>query len=580
MRQLIFCFLIWIPGLLHAQTDKEVLLGMNSAKAAISFCDSVLQTNYQLEIALIYLGILYDTDSVSKAEKYYQWLLTKETEMVDRMYLIAAKEVMSGNVDTSLYLIEEILAGFPEHLPTLILKARYFYKSNRIEELKKFVIPLVSKYPEIVEFQYYDAYISYAGDQLVIARIKTKKALLKAPSYFDLLRLNALIYVALKDYHGAYLTLLDLLKHYPKSYFGSQYMAGVLETLDSSKKALPYRKMALESAHAEISDAVLLMQTWYDLEEMDSVCYVISTTETRFPKDADTSLNAIEAWKFMERIKFSVCEAGTRRYYFQRGIAAYNLGKFNAADSLYRLAEAVEHSTCILPYFQGNRSLAQGRYEDAFRFYEQAFLAMDAYRVETGELYRDAIDPTYFFAEMYSRRSERLMTEGKFDSALIAAQYAVALAKNLDVDVLAGMRLQEALATLALGEISAARKLLYSIFEVSYTIEVDWCLKLCDYYECSKPEKIELKRFGLYNYYFVPAEFLRGKEVKCQRKLEGFIEEIEAFWKLAPAPATEYDMILGLLKEVTGQIGCDHFEKAALKLPDMNRIYLEKFGCR
>ncbi|HCS19325.1 MAG TPA: hypothetical protein DIW47_01980 [Bacteroidetes bacterium] len=580
MKKLIFCFLLGIPCLLQAQTDKERLAGIKNHDKIISFCDSVLQTNYQFEIASIYLQLLYDMDSASKAEGHYNWVLKKETEPANSMFLKAKREALIGNADTALHFLNEVLATYPEHLPSLILKASILYNLRHLEELKQHVGPAFLRYPENVELQFFDAWLSFVENKVVMARLKAKKALLQTPDDNSLLQLNVLIHVALEDFNGAHLTVSKLLELDPDAYFGNFYMAGILVSLDSSSKSLYYRKRALQTNEATVYDALLMMQTWYKLEEMDSVCNLIADTEKRFPKENDTTQAGGEQWEFIEKLKRSICIQGTRRYFFQRGIAAYNLGKFDAADSLYQLAEKVEHSLCILPYFQGNRCLAQGRYEEADTFYEQAFQAMDAYRVETAELYEDAPDPNYFFAEMYLLKSARLMTSGQTNSALIAAQQAVALAKNLNADVLAGMRVQEALATLALGDISAARKLLYSIFEVSYAIEVDWCLKLCDYYECSKPNKIELKRFGLYNYYFVPTEFLSGAEVKCQRKLEGYIDDIQSKWKLAAVPLAEYDMILGLLKEVTGQSGCDHFEKAAIKWPEMNRIYLEKFGCQ
>lgn len=110
--------------------------------------------------------------------------------------------------------------------------------------------------------------------------------------------------------------------------------------------------------------------TRYQLEDMDGAC-----------EDNEKALSLIQPNSpdsiYIKRIKASLenfCEPNSAAYFYQRGIARYNLKKFEDAVTMYQKGLKQFPESTMLHFFEGNAHMALADYESAEIAYKKALI--------------------------------------------------------------------------------------------------------------------------------------------------------------------------------------------------------------
>lgn len=169
---------------------------------------------------------------------------------------------------------------------------------------------------------------------------------------------------------------------------------------------------------------------WYTMENMDNFCIdLIKTDELLRKKDPESSM--LEAIKIRKK---GVCDSSLASYYYQRGIASYNIGNYENAVAWYDrgLKKFPTNSYCIS--FKGNAHLRLGQNESAIKEYEKMLdpeLVMDDLKFNANTMYLSTdsmkIYAAQFISTNYSSIAEAKIHLKDYEGALIAIEKAIAL---------------------------------------------------------------------------------------------------------------------------------------------------------
>lgn len=103
----------------------------------------------------------------------------------------------------------------------------------------------------------------------------------------------------------------------------------------------------------------------YRHEDMDGSCTDLHSAYT-YLKEADPTNEALEEMKFSIG---NICDTSKASYYYQRGIAAYNLQQFDQAVKIYNLGLKQFPDNAMLLSFKGNALFASKKYTEAVTGY-------------------------------------------------------------------------------------------------------------------------------------------------------------------------------------------------------------------
>lgn len=215
----------------------------------------------------------------------------------------------------------------------------------------------------------------------------------------------------------------------------------------------------------------------YAREDMDAYCTDVSSAYVTLMR-ADTA-NALKAE--LEYLRTTFCDSGRASYYYQRGIALYNLGHYDKAVAMYNRGLQKFPTNSMMLSFRGNAHFALKNYEKALPDYAASIQYKDNViddvlanqkhtQLDGGneKIYVDAM-----VATTYLSVAESEFALGRYTEALASINKGIALApesiKDLGVENYYNVRGN---ILLALGKYQQA----YDDFEKSIRLKGDFAL--------------------------------------------------------------------------------------------------------
>ena len=167
----------------------------------------------------------------------------------------------------------------------------------------------------------------------------------------------------------------------------------------------------------------------HTLEDMDGYCADINNAYDLLKKN-DPGNKLIEELEFS---KLSYCDSSRASYYYQRGVAFYNLGQYEKAVDIYTIAVKKFPSNSMNLSFRGNAYLKLKKYEEALTDYYNSLkykerLAEDIKVNQrltqvTGESINTYVN--VFLASTQLSIAEIKFNQGRYDEALTAINKAI-----------------------------------------------------------------------------------------------------------------------------------------------------------
>lgn len=202
------------------------------------------------------------------------------------------------------------------------------------------------------------------------------------------------------------------------------------------QQALNYLNRAVETDPNDHLAYLNRAEVYYELENMDASCqdYEMAKTIVRNAKTADPTL-----LKHIEESMLDFCDDSKASYYYQRGVAFYNLKQFEKAMEYYTAGLQKFPENSMLLSFKGNTYLALKDYKSASVHYGRSLANKANLLIELQKNPRFANankqDLQSFFdatlASNYYNDAECKFYTESINEALASMDQAIALAPDL-----------------------------------------------------------------------------------------------------------------------------------------------------
>jgi tetratricopeptide (TPR) repeat protein len=204
------------------------------------------------------------------------------------------------------------------------------------------------------------------------------------------------------------------------------YRGSVLYYLNEFNSSITAYSRSIQLDPTNYRTFIYRGMSWHKLENMDSCCYDSQQAMKLIP-----SSDSVEIIKLQTQIN-DLCNQNRSSFFYQRGIAAYNLGKFEDAIQFYNQGLEKFPSSAKLISFRGNAYKAQGNNELALSDYLRACALKKEFQTEIKEdpmyVNNPSFSQIYFvgsMATLYESIAECYSEIGLFDQALTYADSAV-----------------------------------------------------------------------------------------------------------------------------------------------------------
>ncbi len=249
---------------------------------------------------------------------------------------------------------------------------------------------------------FYLSKIKYENNDLADALKDIDKAILSDDQQGRLFNFRGIIYSALKQYKNA------------------------LENFSTAIKLNP----------DDFSSYLSRAQVYYGLENMDAACQDYSKAKSLV---SEQKVNNPELLKNIEVSMLDFCDASRASYFYQRGVAFYNLKQYDKAVSIYQTGLQKFPNNPITFSFLGNAYLALKDYKNSQINYESALANKSNLMTELANNTRysnsSQEDRLSFYkaslASIYYNISQCHIYHEKFEEALNAMDEALWLAPNI-----------------------------------------------------------------------------------------------------------------------------------------------------
>lgn len=178
-------------------------------------------------------------------------------------------------------------------------------------------------------------------------------------------------------------------------------------------------------------------EIYYALEDLDASCQDYTTAKALA---LEQKLEDAELYKNMEESMSTFCDSSKASYYYQRGVAFYNLQQYEKALKIYDAGLRQFPDNAMILSFKGNAHLALKDFTNATLNYDIALINKASLMLEFKnnprfinasqqelQSYYDAS-----LADIYYHDAESKVNTGKLDTALVRMNDAIALIPNLN----------------------------------------------------------------------------------------------------------------------------------------------------
>ncbi|MEO5911324.1 MAG: tetratricopeptide repeat protein [Pelobium sp.] len=177
-------------------------------------------------------------------------------------------------------------------------------------------------------------------------------------------------------------------------------------------------------------------EVYYELENMDASCEDYTQAKAMAQKE---KINDPALLKNIEDVILDICDASKASFYYQRGVAFYNLKQYDKALAIYTSGLQKFPKNAMISSFRGNAFLALKDYKNAGADYESALANKPSLMNElenNGNYSRASQEERLSFyngslASIYYNIAECHIYNEKFEDALIVMNQAIALAPNI-----------------------------------------------------------------------------------------------------------------------------------------------------
>lgn len=414
----------------------DSLLDKKDYTAMITYFKAELKKYPKNEDVLRWLGYSYlNNNELELGKKYYTEALKVNPKCgkcylnIGRVYAIQEKNV-------------EALEYFKKAITATPNDATIYSTRASLREVMGDGFFAFLDYEKAIElepnnYKYYinrAEYSAKTGDLNAASNDYNKAVTLAPDNYLPYFR-RASFYFSLKDYDKALSDTNNAIKLDSTRYDLYTGRGAIFEAINQYKEAVKNHTKAMELKPDEFLPYLNRATANYKLENLDSACKDYKVLEKLINSKKLTDKAIIQ--KVQQNIQ-DFCNPTKPSYYYQRGIAFYNLKKFQKAVEMYNIGLKKFPSNSMTLAFKGNALMALEKYEEAINSYKEALKhkdntinnlktnprLADASNTEIEKVYKASVATNHFnIAESY-------IYLGNLDQALLEINTAIELAPD------------------------------------------------------------------------------------------------------------------------------------------------------
>lgn len=418
---------------LFSQTNKKYelitdsLIELGKPEEAIAFLKKELKTNSDKENLYRAIGNTnFLIQKNSEGRKYYRLALKINPNCANcyanmaRSFLIDSLEKAKEYIDKAIMISDTLDYYFTIRGSYFASQGKYF---DALLDYKKAIEIRPS-----AENYFYRARLNISYNYFSLALDDCNKAIGIEPEFMDAYQLRAEIYYDLKKYEFALNDLNAAIFLDSANAVLYNQKGVILDLLSNKSEALKCYSQSIQLDNTSYETYHNRSMIYYDLEDMDNTCI-----------DLSSAYNLMEQQKSNNSLKESIsnqmkdiCDSSKASYYYQRGIAQYNLGNYSQAIHWYRRSLSKFPNDAMTISFIGNAYMANKDYENALAVYENALAENTFYkslknnvRFNTAPLDSIELMRKSFVSTTYFSMAEAHLGLNHFNDAEIAMQKAL-----------------------------------------------------------------------------------------------------------------------------------------------------------
>jgi tetratricopeptide (TPR) repeat protein len=273
----------------------------------------------------------------------------------------------NGMEDSLNFALDQALKKFPNSLFFKDIQVRALLSTKKFELAKPLIDKMMSSYPDSARVYFLRGLYYHSQEFNAFAANDFQRAIelgTNNPSCY-------LFFAKRENDRGEYIKAIDYcnngLKLEPKYSDLICEKARSYMSLDSNKTAITLCDQLLSIDSTSINALIIKSEIHYKEENLNLSCdqlekiFLILDTTSTFE------------YQYFQQIKVfhSYCDSSASSYFYQRGIAAFNLRKFETALSYYNRGLALFPNSAMNMCFMGNACMKLARYSEASACYEQ-----------------------------------------------------------------------------------------------------------------------------------------------------------------------------------------------------------------
>lgn len=270
----------------------------------------------------------------------------------------------------------------------------------------------------------------------VMALVDFNKAIALSPEnenhYFD----RASFYYEQRKLDEALIDINQAIEINPKTYKYYTARGAIYAAKQQYHKAIGDYNQAISFNKQDYLSVLNRASSYYHLEEIDSSA--ADYTYLKMQIDSGNVNNSIMIKEIMDAYQ-DICDPSKPSYYYQRGVAYYNLAAYDKSLAIYTQGLALFPDNAMLLAFKGNTFLALNEYQKALDSYQISLKNKENYLTEIkinprfAEASPEEIEQFYkgSIASTYYSVAECKVNLGDFDAALMDINTALTSMPNI-----------------------------------------------------------------------------------------------------------------------------------------------------
>lgn len=447
MKIFAFIFLLVMPQMFvtaqkpNPLLDKaDSLFKLKKLKEAVAIYSNIIKSDPKNEMALKGRAYIYfKGEKLDEAERDYKEVLKINPSCSNCLANLGLINVSKNNTSTALPLIEKAITADPKNPYAYVAKARALVSEEKYQDAESNFARALSLDSNFIEALYYRAHMYIDNNKLenakkdFIAMIRIDP---KSPSAHYALGIT---FANEQNFDLALQHFFTAIKEDSTEATYYNAVGNVYYFKFQPDSAIDYYTRAIRLDPDDYVSYFYRSQTWHNKEDMDASCADLAETIKRIPKNPDGDAQSIKVDANIMSKEF--CDSLQPGYYYQRGIAKYNLHQYKQALLFYDrgLQKFPQHS--MMTSFRGNAFFALGNYKEAEAEYTKSLFLKNNLATEIqqswnydekSETEKQQMLSTYL-VDIYGHRAEARISLGNYAAAQDDVQEALKVPGNLDV---------------------------------------------------------------------------------------------------------------------------------------------------